>query len=57
MSLGIYKQGQGYWVRVLTAALIAVVTLGGAGWMAGQTARFEAQLRPYAVIPAQAGIQ
>lgn len=44
MSLGIYKQGQGYWVRVLTAALIAVVTLGGAGWMAGQTARFEAQL-------------
>lgn len=44
MSLGIYKQGQGYWVRVLTAALIAVVTLGAAGWMAGQTSRFEANL-------------
>jgi len=44
MSLGIYKQGQGYWVRVLTAAFIAVITLGAAGWMAGQTARFEANL-------------
>ncbi len=44
MSLGIYKQGQGYWVRVLTAAMIAVITLGGAGWVAGQTARFEANL-------------
>jgi len=45
MSLGIYKQGQGYWVRVLTAAFIAVITLGAAGWMAGQTARFEANLK------------
>lgn len=44
MSLGIYKQGQGYWVRVLTAALIAVATLGAAGWMAGQASRFEANL-------------
>jgi preprotein translocase SecE subunit len=44
MSFGIHKQGQGYWVRVLTAALIAVATLGAAGWMAGQTARFEAGL-------------
>jgi preprotein translocase SecE subunit len=44
MSLGIYKQGQGYWVRVLTAALIAVLTLGAAGWMADQTSRFEANL-------------
>ncbi len=44
MSFGIYKQGQGYWVRVLTAAFIAVITLFAAGWMAGQTARFEAQL-------------
>ena len=44
MSLGIYKQGQGYWVRVLTAALLAVATLGAAGWMAGQAARLEARL-------------
>lgn len=44
MSFGIYKQGQGYWVRVLTAAFIAVITLGAAGWMAGQTARFESRL-------------
>lgn len=39
MSMGIYKPGQGYWVRVLTAALIAVVTLAAAGWVAKQMER------------------
>jgi preprotein translocase SecE subunit len=31
-----YKPGQGYWVRVMTATLIAVIALAGAGWMSKQ---------------------
>ncbi|MBX3403226.1 MAG: preprotein translocase subunit SecE [Phycisphaeraceae bacterium] len=44
MSLGIYKQGQGYWVRVMTAVLLAVATLGAAGWVANQVSVFETRL-------------
>lgn len=33
MALGIYKPGQGYWVRVLTATMIGVVTLAFAAWL------------------------
>lgn len=44
MSLGIYKQGQGYWVRVMTAVLIGVATLGAAGWVASQVSVFETKL-------------
>lgn len=36
MAIGIYKPGQGYWVRVLTATLIGVVTLAAAGWIYSQ---------------------
>ncbi len=36
MALGIYKPGQGYWVRVMTAALIAIATFGAVGWLWGQ---------------------
>jgi len=32
MSLGIYKQGQGYWVRVLTAAVAGVIVIAAASW-------------------------
>lgn len=32
MALGIYKPGQGYWVRVLTATGIAIITLAAAAW-------------------------
>ncbi len=32
MSLGIYKQGQGYWVRVLTAAVAGVMIISAAAW-------------------------
>lgn len=38
MAFGLYKPGQGYWVRVMTAAMIAVVTFGTAGWLMGQMA-------------------
>ena len=33
MAIGLYKPGQGYWVRVLTATLIGVITLAAAAWM------------------------
>lgn len=36
MSFGLHKPGQGYWVRVMTAAMIAVVTFATAGWLMGQ---------------------
>lgn len=36
MALGIYKQGQGYWVRVLTATGLGIITLATAGWLWGQ---------------------
>ncbi len=32
MQFGILKSGQGYWVRMMTACLIAVATLASAGW-------------------------
>lgn len=36
MSLGMYKQGQGYWVRVLTAAAVGVLIISAAAWAWGQ---------------------
>ncbi len=36
MSFGIYKQGQGYWVRVMTAAGAGLLILWGASWAWGQ---------------------
>ena len=32
MSFGIYKQGQGYWVRVLTAGFLGVLIISAAAW-------------------------
>lgn len=32
MALGIYKQGQGYWMRMMTALFVGVIVLAGAGW-------------------------
>lgn len=39
MALGLYKPGQGYWVRVVTAALMGTATLMTAAWMWEQGAR------------------
>ncbi len=36
MAIGLYKAGHGYWVRVLTAAMLGIVTLATAAWVAGQ---------------------
>ncbi|MBK7406552.1 MAG: preprotein translocase subunit SecE [Phycisphaerales bacterium] len=37
MALGIYKAGQGYWVRVLTAVGAGLLALATAAWMWGET--------------------
>jgi preprotein translocase SecE subunit len=39
MAFGIYKPGQGYWVRVLTATFAGVVILAASGWLWGQLDR------------------
>jgi preprotein translocase SecE subunit len=36
MALGIYKPGQGYWVRVLTAAFAGTLVLVAAAWLWNQ---------------------
>jgi preprotein translocase SecE subunit len=36
MPLGIYKPGQGYWVRVLTATFAGVLLLAASAWLWGQ---------------------
>ena len=36
MALGIYKPGQGYWVRVMTCVIIGALTVAGAMWAWGQ---------------------
>lgn len=36
MALGIYKPGQGYWVRVLTATFAGVMLLAASAWLWGQ---------------------
>ncbi|MFN7022034.1 MAG: preprotein translocase subunit SecE [Phycisphaerales bacterium] len=35
-SWGLYKPGQGYWVRVITAAVIGVIAFATAGWLMAQ---------------------
>ncbi len=36
MTLGLYKPGQGYWVRVLSAALAGVLVLAACAWLWSQ---------------------
>ena len=38
MALGIYKSGQGYWVRALSAVAFGVLVLATAAWVWGETA-------------------
>lgn len=44
MALGIYKQGQGYWVRVMTAAMIGVITLATAAWLSKEALKVAEKL-------------
>ena len=41
MAGAIYKPGQGYWVRVMTACFVGVLVLATALWAAEQTNRFD----------------
>lgn len=41
MALGIYKQGQGYWVRMMTAIVAGVLVLACAAWVWQSLARIE----------------
>ena len=41
MPLGIYKPGQGYWVRVMTAIGVGVLVLAGASWAWAQAATID----------------
>ncbi len=41
MSVGVYKPGQGYWVRVLTACFAGALVLSGAAWAWNQAATYE----------------
>jgi len=55
MALGIYKQGQGYWVRMMTAVFVGVLILAGAGWGWGQAGavRIPARTWTFSLIDTQ----
>jgi preprotein translocase SecE subunit len=44
MALGLYKPGQGYWMRVVTATMVGTLFLAMAMWIAGQAKAFVATL-------------
>lgn len=44
MTLGLHKPGQGYWMRVITAAMLGTLFLAMAMWVASQAARLAANL-------------
>lgn len=44
MAFGLYKSGQGYWMRVVTAAMLGTLFLAMAMWTAGQAKRVAATL-------------
>lgn len=58
MSFGIYKQGQGYWVRVITAAFIGVLIIAGAAWGWGQagTIRLPARSWTFSISNVQGSV-
>lgn len=47
MALGIYKPGQGYWVRVLSAVGIGALVLATAAWAWGQAVNIQLPARAY----------
>ncbi len=53
MALGIYKQGQGYWTRMMTAIGIGTLGLAGARWAWGQVALVHT---PFEIIYLQAAV-
>ena len=49
MSLGIYKQGQGYWVRVLTAGVAGVLIIAAAAFAWSQAGIVRLPARSWAI--------
>lgn len=49
MNLGIYRPGQGYWVRVLTAVAAGVLVLATAGWLFNQMVRVPIPVKHWTV--------
>lgn len=47
MSFGIYKQGQGYWVRTMTAVFVGVLFLVGASWAWKQAENITLPIKGY----------
>lgn len=51
MSYGVYKSGQGYWVRVMTAVMAGLLTLGACAWAWDQLENLAEQLpKPSATV-------
>jgi preprotein translocase SecE subunit len=44
MAFGIYKPGQGYWMRVVTASMLGILTLATATWIASEARRVAGNL-------------
>ena len=56
MNLGIYKPGQGYWVRVMTAVVAGVLVLATAVWLFDQMVRVPIPTKHWNVlVQAQTG--
>ncbi len=55
MALGIYKQGQGYWIRLMTAVFVGILVLAGAAWGWGQAGavRIPARTWTYSLVDTQ----
>lgn len=49
MALGLYKPGQGYWVRVLTATVLGVITLLACTWLWRQVEAYQPPIREWNV--------
>ncbi|HYE63283.1 MAG TPA: preprotein translocase subunit SecE [Phycisphaerales bacterium] len=47
-SFGIYKYGQGYWVRMLTAIMLGVLFLSAAAWAWGQLTKLSIPMPTWA---------
>ncbi len=45
--MGLYKYGQGYWVRVMTAVLAGLLILSGAAWAAREAGAIEIPVATY----------
>ena len=50
MAFGLYKPGQGYWVRVLTATVAAVVALAASAWLWSTLQPIQPPVRAWMVV-------